>query len=165
MSRAALSFPLISDLARRVSNASPVSARETSTQARFQDASQLHDRTSNVAIMSSLKAAYQSFLSKPTGAVLNDEASLNYITTLTTINSSAAIVKHFAAFERVLKKKGEKVLDAIESDNALCLEVDTTLEFLTGGGAYLPGLEENFLADRIVTLPIVGEQSIASFRE
>ncbi len=56
-------------------------------------------------------------------------------------------------------------MDAIESDNALCLEVDTTLEFLTGGGAYLPGLEENFLADRIVTLPIVGEQSIASFRE
>lgn len=110
--------------------------------------------------MSSLKAVYLSFLSKPTGAVLNVEASLNYISTLTTINSSAAIVKHFAAFERVLKKKGEKVLDAIESGNALCLEVDTTIEFLTGGGAYLPGLEENFLADRILTFPIVREPSI-----
>lgn len=115
--------------------------------------------------MSALKSVYESFLSKPTAAVLNDEASLNYITTLTTINSNAAIVKHFAAFERVLKKKGEKVLDSIESGNALCLEVDTALEFLTGGGAYLPGLEENFLADRIVTLPIVSGQSTASFRE
>lgn len=114
--------------------------------------------------MSSLKAVYLSFLSKPTGAVLNVEASLNYISTLTTINSSAAIVKHFAAFERVLKKKGEKVLDAIESDNALCLEVDTTIEFLTGGGAYLPGLEENFLADRILTFPIVIEPSIVELQ-
>jgi len=110
--------------------------------------------------MSSLKAVYQSFLLKPTGAVLNDKASLNYITTLTTINSSAAIVKHFAAFERVLKKKEEKVLDATEGDNALCLEVDTTFEFLTGGGAYLPGLEENFLADHVVTFPIVSGLSI-----
>lgn len=105
--------------------------------------------------MPTLKAVYQNFLSNPTGAALDDEASLHYITTLTTINNSAAITKHFAALQKVLKKKEEKVLNAIEDENALCLEIDTTLEFLTGGGAYLPGLEENFLADRIVNFPIV----------
>ena len=105
--------------------------------------------------MSSLKVAYQSFLSQPGTAVLNEEASLNYITTLTTINSSAAIVKHFSALQKVLKKKEEKTLCVVEGENALCLEIDTTLEFLTGGGAYLPGLEENFLSDHIVNFPIV----------
>ena len=105
--------------------------------------------------MSSLRAAYQRFLSSPTGAALTEEASLNYITTLTTINGSTSIVKHFSTLQKVLKKSEEKVLNAVEGDNALCVEIDTTLEFLTGGGAYLPGLEENFLADRIVNFPIV----------
>lgn len=105
--------------------------------------------------MSSLKAVYQSFLSNPAASSMNDEALLNYITTLTTISSSAAVVKHFATLQKVLKKKEEKVLSAIESDNALCLEIETTVEFLTGGGAYLPGVEENFLADRVVVFPIV----------
>lgn len=102
-----------------------------------------------------LKAAYQSFLSNPTAASLHDEASLNYITTLITINNSAGIVKHLAGLQKILKKNQEKVINAIESDNALCVEVDTTIEFLTGGGAYLPGLEENFLSDHTVSFPIV----------
>ncbi|KAL8823554.1 MAG: hypothetical protein Q9191_005749 [Dirinaria sp. TL-2023a] len=105
--------------------------------------------------MSSLKAAYQSFLSNPDGAPLNDEASLDYITTLTTIKSRAAVVKHFAAHQKVLKKKEEKILSAVEGNDALCLEIETTLEFLIGGGAYLPGVEENFLADRVVIFPII----------
>lgn len=84
--------------------------------------------------MSSLKGVYQSFLANPNGAVLNDEASLNYITTLTTITSAAAVVKHFAALEKVLKKKEEKALNAVEGDSALCLEVETTIEFTSGGG-------------------------------
>lgn len=113
-----------------------------------------------IAIMSSLTSVYQSFLSNPTVAALNDEASFNYITTLTTINSSAAIGKHFAALQKVLRKKEEKVLNAIENTDSLCLEVETTLEFLTGGGAYLPGLEENFLADHIVTFPIVSGSTV-----
>ena len=104
--------------------------------------------------MSSLKAIYQDFLARPNVAALsNNAASLNYITTLTTINSAAAIVKHYVAHQLVLKKKEETVLSAIESENAICLDVETTLEFITGGGAYLPGLDDNFLADRTVTFP------------
>ena len=84
--------------------------------------------------MSSLKKAYQSFLASPNASALNDNASLNYITTLTTIKPAAAVIKHFAAHEKVLRKKEEKALDAIESANALYLEVETTLEFLSSGG-------------------------------
>ena len=84
--------------------------------------------------MSSLKKTYQNFLASPNSSALNDEASLNYITTLTTIKPAAAVLKHFAAHEKVLKKKEEKALDTIESDNALYLELETTLEFLSSGG-------------------------------
>jgi hypothetical protein len=106
--------------------------------------------------MSSLKAIYQNFLAHPTAAALStDAASLNYISTLTTINTAASIVKHLSAHQQVLKKKEETVLAAIESPDAICLDVETTLEFISGGGAYLPGLDDNFLADRVVTFPMV----------
>lgn len=105
--------------------------------------------------MSSLKSVYQSFLASPNASALNNDASLNYITTLTTINTAAAIIKHHAAHQKVLTKKEEKVLSCIEGNDALCLDVETTLEFITGGGAYLPGLDDNFLADRVVTFPMV----------
>lgn len=107
--------------------------------------------------MDSLNSVYQNFLSNPHTSALNNEASLNYITTLTTINTAAAIIKHHAAHQKVLTKKEEKVLSSIEGSGALCLDVETTLEFMTGGGAYLPGLDDNFLADRVVTFPMVRE--------
>lgn len=105
--------------------------------------------------MSSLKSVYQSFLAKPNASALTDTASLHYITTLTTINTAAAIARHFAAQDQVLKKKQEKVLNAVASENSVCLDIETTLEFLQGGGAYLPGLDDNFLSDRVVTFPMV----------
>ena len=103
----------------------------------------------------SLKSRYQSYLANPNPAALSDNASLNYITTLTTINTAASIIKHNAAHQKALKKKQETVLDSVEGTNAVSLDVETTLEFLTGGGAYLPGLDDNFVSDRVVTFPMV----------
>lgn len=103
----------------------------------------------------SLQKKYQSFLATPSAAALTSHASLNYITTLTTINDATAVAKHLMSQTSTLRKKEEKVLSVVEGDNAICLEVETTLEFLTGGGAYLPGLDDNFLADRVVTFPMV----------
>ena len=103
----------------------------------------------------SLTSRYQGFLAEPAVAALSDNASLNYITTLTTINTAASIIKHFTAHQKALKKKQEKVLDCVEGGNAISLDVETTLEFLTGGGAYLPGLDDNFVSDRVVTFPMV----------
>lgn len=103
----------------------------------------------------SLSAKYQAFLANPSSSALAENASLHYVTTLTTINNATAIIKHLSVQEKLLKKKGEKVLSAIEGANALSLDVETTLEFITGGGAYLPGLDDNFVADRTVTFPTI----------
>ncbi|KAF2467522.1 uncharacterized protein BDR25DRAFT_316855 [Lindgomyces ingoldianus] len=103
----------------------------------------------------SLSAKYQAFLGSPSSAALSDNASLHYITTLTSLNEPAAILKHLAVQDKLLKKKAEKVIGAVESANGLCLDVETTIEFISGGGAFLPGLDDNFVADRIVTFPMV----------
>jgi hypothetical protein len=103
----------------------------------------------------SLANIYESFLKNPTVEALADDATLNYITTLTTLQAAPAIVKHLASQQKLLRKKEEKLLSRIESPHAVCLDVETTIEFLSGGGAYLPGLDDNFLTDRTVTFPIV----------
>ncbi|KAI4257971.1 MAG: hypothetical protein LQ352_001404 [Teloschistes flavicans] len=105
--------------------------------------------------MSSLKATYQSYLTSPNASAFASDGSLNYITTLTTIYKADAIAKHLLAHQKTLRKKHENILNTIESNNALCLEVETTIEFLTGGGSYLPGLDDNFLVDQVVTIPVV----------
>ncbi|KAI4161433.1 MAG: hypothetical protein LQ342_004836 [Letrouitia transgressa] len=105
--------------------------------------------------MASLKAIYQGYLAEPNAIAFASDASLNYIPTLTTINKSDAIGKHITAHQRVLRKRHENLLSAVEGDASLCVEVETTIEFITGGGAYLPGLDDNFLADQVVTFPII----------
>ncbi|KAL2066103.1 hypothetical protein VTL71DRAFT_2174 [Oculimacula yallundae] len=102
-----------------------------------------------------LQAAYQQFLAAPKESALASNASLHYITTLVTLNGSAAIIKHLGAQSHDLKKKEEKLLDVVESADAIAVEVHTTVEFVNGGGSYLPGLDDNFLADRVVTFPVI----------
>lgn len=102
-----------------------------------------------------LCAKYKAFLASPSTAALADNASLHYITTLTTLNDAPAIVKHFTVQEKLLKKKEQKILSVVEAADALSVDVETTIEFIHGGGAYLPGLDDNFVADRLVTFPMV----------
>lgn len=35
------------------------------------------------------------------------------------------------------------------------MDVDTTIEFVLGGGTILPSLDDNFLADRTIFFPMV----------
>ncbi|KAI9846475.1 MAG: hypothetical protein M1837_003895 [Sclerophora amabilis] len=100
----------------------------------------------------SLAAIYQSFISSPTIGSLSDDATLQYITTLTKTNGATNIVKQSAS--QHLRKKKEKIIDAIENQDALFVEVETTIEFVTSGGMYLPGLDDNFISDRTVTFPV-----------
>ncbi|OJD30898.1 ntf2-like protein [Diplodia corticola] len=117
-----------------------------------------------------LSAAYQSFLGAPATAQLAPGASLHYVPTTTTVTEPTAILKHLVAQGKLLKKKAEKILSTIESSNGLCLDVETTLELVNGGGAYLPGLDDNFIADRTVTFPVIhivqfdAEHKIVSIR-
>ncbi|KAL8768706.1 MAG: hypothetical protein Q9209_005124 [Squamulea sp. 1 TL-2023] len=105
--------------------------------------------------MSTLKSVYQSYLANPNASAFAPAGALNYVTTLTTLNKTDVIAKHLAAHQKILKKKHENILHTIESDDSLCLEIDTTVEFITGGGMYLPGLDDNFLADQLVTFPVI----------
>lgn len=102
-----------------------------------------------------LSAVYSQFLRSPTTAVLADGVAIHYVPTLTTIHEPNALIKHLAAQAKVLIKKNEKVISGVEGPNSISLEVETVIEFVSGGGALVPGLDDNFLADKIVTLPLV----------
>jgi hypothetical protein len=105
-----------------------------------------------IAIMA---ATYQAFLAAPSASALAPNASINYITTTTAVHEPAAIIKHLQIHQKQVVKKDEKILYAIESDNGVCLETEVTLQFHNGGGAFLPGMDENVIDERIVTFPLV----------
>ena len=104
----------------------------------------------------SLKTLYEKFLAKPEQDLLAANATLNYITTTTTFTGAETITKHLHSQGRAITKKSEKVLSAVEGRNSLCLDVELTIEFVSGGGSYLLSLDENFLIDRVCTFPLVG---------
>jgi hypothetical protein len=103
--------------------------------------------------------SYAAFLANPSSGALAANATLHYITTLTSIQDATAIIKHLSVQEKLLKKKNQKILNAVEGQHALSVDVDTTIEFQNGGGAYLPGLDDNFVSDRTVTFPMVMPRS------
>lgn len=102
-----------------------------------------------------LVAVYKQFLAAPNLSQLSPEAALHYITTTTSFRNPTDVIKHFSTLIKQLKKKREDILSAVEGQNAIAVELDTALEFLTGGGPYLPGLDDNFLTDRTVYFPVV----------
>lgn len=103
----------------------------------------------------SLKDVYQKFLTSPSTASLASDVSLIYITSTTEINGADRVIKHLSR-QQELKINSQTVLDAVQGSNALCLDIETSLQFLTGGGAYLPNLDETFLFDRVAKFPTVG---------
>jgi hypothetical protein len=106
----------------------------------------------------SLTALYERFIASPNPLSLAENASLHYIPTLTTHSQPGPIIRHLENQNKnVVTIKSAKKISAIEGQNALAIEVDTTMEFISGGGAYLPGLE-NFVADKLATLPLVSSK-------
>lgn len=104
----------------------------------------------------SLQDVYQGFLADPKSASLAPDMSLIYITTTTKFEQADSVLTHLSKQQTIVKKKSEQIISAIEAPDSLCLDVETTLEFVSGGGAYLPSLDDNFLADRVATFPTVG---------
>lgn len=105
--------------------------------------------------MTYLKDVYQRFLANHRTAPLAADVSLIYVTSTTQFDKPDAVVTHLSRQAGVVKKKSEQIISAIEGTASLCLDVETTLEFVEGGGVYLPSLDDNFLADRVVTFPTV----------
>ena len=108
-----------------------------------------------------LQAAYQQFLAGPNSSALASDASLHYVTTTTSYHGPTDIIKHLNSLRNRVKKAQEAVLSVVEGKNAIAVEIETTLEFLSSGGAYLPGLDDNFVADRSVQFAVVSNLSPA----
>ncbi|KAL6873108.1 hypothetical protein J3F83DRAFT_601446 [Trichoderma novae-zelandiae] len=102
-----------------------------------------------------MAATYKQFLASPSSSLLADKASLHYVTTLTSFVGATEIIKHLNTLQKQVKKKKEDVINVIDGQSIIAAEVDTCVEFVTSGGAYLPGLDDNFLSDREAFLPIM----------
>lgn len=103
----------------------------------------------------SLKQVYERFLAAPNPLHLADDASLQYVTTLTTFKQQGPIIKHLDNQQKnVVKKQNERIISQVEGSTSLAIIVETTLEFISSGGAYLPGLD-TFIIDRQARLPVV----------
>lgn len=102
-----------------------------------------------------MAATYKQFLAAPSSSLLADTAALHYVTTTTTFSGPTEIIKHLNALQKQVAKKKEEVFNIVDGQNVIVLEVDTGLGFQTGGGPYLPGLDDNFLSARDVYLPVV----------
>lgn len=106
-----------------------------------------------------LAGVYQQFLAAPNASHLAENATLNYITTTTTLRGPSDIIQHLNNMRKQINKKKENVISLVHGENAIAAEIETGLEFVTSGASYLPALDDNFLADRTVYLPIVSHPS------
>ncbi|KAK5071825.1 hypothetical protein LTR51_006309 [Lithohypha guttulata] len=101
-----------------------------------------------------LQAVYEKFLQSPTPAALADNATLQYVTTLTSFAGGSRIIQHLhEQGQNVVRKKSENPISGVEGLTAVALVVETTLVFVSSGGAYLPGLD-TFIIDKVAVLPI-----------
>lgn len=107
-----------------------------------------------------LQAVYKQFLASPSSSALAQNASLNYITTTTSFHGPTDIIKHLSAQRNQLKKNKEDLLNVVEGQGALAVQTELEIEFQEHGGAYLPGLDDQFLSDRIVNLCVVSAPAL-----
>ncbi|ETN44295.1 uncharacterized protein HMPREF1541_10475 [Cyphellophora europaea CBS 101466] len=101
-----------------------------------------------------LAATYERFLASPNPLNLSEDASLHYIPTLKSFSEQGPLIRHLEDQNRnVVKTKSNKTISVVEGASSLALETETILEFVSGGGAYLPGLD-TFIFDSVATLPM-----------
>jgi hypothetical protein len=97
-----------------------------------------------------MASVYKQFINAPNSSLLADDATLHYVTTTTTFTGATDIIKHLNTLQKQVKKKQQDVINTVEDQSSAVLEVDNIFEFVTSGGVYLPGLDDNFVADRTV---------------
>lgn len=102
-----------------------------------------------------MASVYKQFLASPSSSFLAEKASLHYVTTTTSIYGPTEIIKHLNTLQKQVKTKKQEFLNLVDGQSVIAAEIDTALEFQTSGGTYLPGLDDNFLSDRVAYLSIV----------
>ena len=103
--------------------------------------------------MTYLQDSYKKLLNKG-NAPLAANVSLIYVPTTTRIDGADAVTSHVRRQASIVEKQSEEIINVIESSNALCLDIEVTLKF-NGGGAYLPAMDDNFLADSVANISMV----------
>lgn len=126
--------------------------------------SALVSRLSSLPATMALQALYKQFLAAPSSSALAQNASLHYITTTTSFHGPTDIIKHLSSQRNQIKKNKEDLLTVVEAQNDLAVQTELSLEFQTTGGAYLPGLDDQFLSDRTVHLAVVSHDDSAPRR-
>ncbi|KAL9111380.1 MAG: hypothetical protein Q9227_004257 [Pyrenula ochraceoflavens] len=94
--------------------------------------------------------AYQSFLASPKVSDLSDDAILAYVTVVSSIQNSASIVKHLTSTE--IRHVIQKIIGTVDGGSNAFYDIENTIQFVAGGGKYLPGLDE-FIVDKTLTFP------------
>ncbi|POS84845.1 hypothetical protein EPUL_003595 [Erysiphe pulchra] len=100
-----------------------------------------------------LRKLYKDFLMMLDASFLTEDVSYHYITTLSSTHGKTAVMKHLKSPD--FKIKGQEFIDVVEGPMSLAVIVETKLEFINGGGPYLPTLDDNFITDRTVNIPII----------
>lgn len=104
--------------------------------------------------MTFFRDAYQKFLANPRNAPLAADASLFYVASSTKFEGADAVITHISRHASFVKKS-EKTISVIESSDSLVLDQETTLDFVNGGGVYLPSLDDSYFTSSVVTIPTV----------
>ncbi|KAK6505519.1 hypothetical protein TWF481_007414 [Arthrobotrys musiformis] len=109
-----------------------------------------------MAPQGSLTKLYSEFIVSPKRDILHDQAGLHYIgSTGNSFQSGDAIINHLKREAGWYTKKEQKVLSSVETHTSVVLEISNVIEFTNGGGMLLPNLDDNFVTDQTVSLPIV----------
>lgn len=109
-----------------------------------------------MAPQGSLTKLYSEFITSPKRDALHGQAGLHYIgSTGSSFQSGDAIINHLRREAGWYTKKEQKILSSVETHSSVVLEISNTIEFTNGGGMLLPNLDDNFVADQTVTLPMV----------
>ncbi|KAF3170882.1 hypothetical protein TWF106_010370 [Orbilia oligospora] len=109
-----------------------------------------------MAPQGSLTKLYSQFITSPKRDSLHNQAGLHYIgSTGSSFQSGDAIINHLKREAGWYTKKEQKILSSVESHNSVVVEISNLIEFTNGGGMLLPNLDDNFVTDQTVTLPMV----------
>ncbi|GAO50687.1 hypothetical protein G7K_4809-t1 [Saitoella complicata NRRL Y-17804] len=104
--------------------------------------------------MQSVEELYDQYKSKPQASLLADDATLQYITSGVTVTGANAIITRRAKYRDEITVT-ENVIAKHVASESIVFEVAATITFTNGPGWLVPGIDDNFLFDKTIEIPLV----------
>ncbi|BFZ62041.1 hypothetical protein YB2330_003120 [Saitoella coloradoensis] len=104
--------------------------------------------------MQSVEELYDKYKSKPQASLLAEDATLQYITSGVTVTGANAIITRRAKDRDEITVTENVITKHIASDS-IVFEVAATITFTNGSGWLVPGIDDNFLFDKTIEIPLV----------